>query len=66
VALAAVSGLAASWNLEQVLFALPLAVWVATPERHRRRATVVSSVVFLVLLTIFMLWPGGALAPRFR
>jgi hypothetical protein len=58
VALAALSGLAASWNLEQVLFALPLAVWVATPERHRRRATVVSSVVFLVLLTIFMRWPG--------
>ena len=60
VAPAAVSSLAACWNLEQVLFALPLAVWVVTPERHRRRAIVVSSVVFLVLLTIFMRWPGGS------
>ena len=60
VAPAAVSSLAACWNLEQVLFALPLAVWVITPARHRRRAIVVSSVVFLVLLTIFMRWPGGS------
>jgi hypothetical protein len=57
---AAVSGLAASWNLEQVLFALPLAVWVATPERHRRRATIVSSVVFIVLLATFMRWAGAS------
>ena len=60
VAPAAVSSLAACWNLEQVLFALPLAVWVVTPARHRRRAIVVSSVVFVVLLTIFMRWPGGS------
>lgn len=55
---AALSGLAASWSLEQVLFALPLAVWaVATPTR-KRRAAIVSGIVALGLLAMFVRWPG--------
>ena len=55
---AALLGLAGSWSLEQVLFALPLAVWVSTPERHRRRATLLSGTVAIGLLAIFFRWNG--------
>ena len=58
LALAALSGLAASWALEQVLFALPLAVWLVTPARHRTRAAVTSGIVAIALLAVFLNWPG--------
>jgi hypothetical protein len=51
----AFAGLAASWTLEQVLFALPLAVWVVT---RKQRATIVSGIVAVGLLAIFVRWPG--------
>jgi hypothetical protein len=55
---AALFGLAASWSLEQVLFALPAAVWLVTPERHRARAMVTSGLVAIALLAAFISWPG--------
>jgi len=58
LALAALSSLAASWTLEQVLFALPLAAWLVTPTRYRTRATIVSGTVSIAMLAAFVSWPG--------
>ena len=58
LATGALSSLAASWSLEQVLFALPLAVWVTAPPTRKQRATIVSGIVAVGLLAIFVTWPG--------
>jgi hypothetical protein len=57
-ALAAVAGLGAALSVEQVILALPLAAWLVTPERERRRAAATSAGVAVLVLTAFALWPG--------
>jgi hypothetical protein len=60
----AVAVAAAALSVEQVLLALPLAVWLTAPPDRRRRAVTVTVVVIGVLATAFVLWPGND--PRIR
>ena len=54
---------AAGLSVEQVVLAMPIAVW-ATAGRHRRAAIVATLVVTAMLLAAFVLWPGDD--PRLR
>ena len=55
---AALASLGAALSVEQVIFALPVAVWLTTSHEHRGRATlIVSSVMTAVILT-YATWPG--------
>lgn len=49
--------LAASLSVEQVIFALPLAVWLVTGEQ-RRRATASASALVIAVLAAYATWPG--------
>jgi hypothetical protein len=55
---------AAAISVEQVVLALPLAVWLVVPPEQRRRAVITSVVVIGVLAVGFVLWPGDD--PRIR
>lgn len=55
---------AACLSIEQVLLALPLAVWLTSPPQHRRRALGTTIAVVATLLLAFLVWPGGD--PRLR
>jgi hypothetical protein len=56
---ASVAVLGAGLSTEQVLLALPVAVWVLTPPERRRRATIATAVVVAALLAAFFAWPGS-------
>jgi hypothetical protein len=56
---AALAGLGAAMSVEQVILAMPAAAWLATPRAHRTRAAVVASMVSLVALLAFALYPGA-------
>jgi hypothetical protein len=52
------SAVGAFLSLEQVLLALPLAVWFVTPSGRRRRALAATIPVAVAALVAFLLWPG--------
>jgi hypothetical protein len=55
---------AAALSIEQVLLALPLAVWLTAPPGRRRRASIITVAVIAVPLVSFFAWPGDD--PRIR
>jgi hypothetical protein len=57
--LAALAVAGAGLSVEQVLLALPLAVWMLTPRPRRRGATIQTVAVVAVLIAAFVLWPGN-------
>jgi hypothetical protein len=56
--LAGLASLGAALSVEQVIFALPLAVWLTCPRDHRRRAAVVAGVMMMIVLAAYATWPG--------
>ena len=60
----ALAVLGAGLSVEQVLLALPLAVWLTSPPEHRRRAFGITIAVVATLLIASVVWPGGD--PRLR
>lgn len=61
---AALAVVGAGLSVEQVLFALPLAVWFTSPPGRRRRAVTTTAVVIGLLLIAVVVWPGND--PRLR
>jgi hypothetical protein len=55
---------AAALSVEQVVLALPLAVWLVVPPDRRRRAMITTVVVIAGLAIGFVVWPGDD--PRIR
>jgi hypothetical protein len=55
---ASLAGACAALSVEQVIFALPLALWLTAPREHRRRATVTAGVLMAVAVVAFATWPG--------
>lgn len=58
VALGALASVIAACSVEQVIFALPLAVWLTVPQPHRRRATLSVTAVMIGMIALFATWPG--------
>src|SRR6266545_2652512 len=56
---AAVATLGACLSIEQVIFAMPLAVWLTTPTPLRRRAAMAAGGVVVAVLVAYTLWPGS-------
>jgi hypothetical protein len=56
---ASLAVLGAGLSVEQVLLALPLAVWLLTPADRRRAATLATTAVVGVLLISIFVWPGN-------
>jgi hypothetical protein len=56
---AAAATLGACLSAEQVILALPLAVWLTAPARQRRRATVLTLLVVVGVLAAYAVWSGG-------
>jgi hypothetical protein len=57
--LAAAATLGACLSAEQVILALPLAVWLTTPVQQRRRATVLTLLVVIGVLATYAVWSGA-------
>jgi hypothetical protein len=55
---AALASLGAALSVEQVIFALPLAVWLTTPREQRGRATSVAAGVVTLVILAYATWPG--------
>ncbi len=55
---ASLASAGAALSVEQVIFALPLAVWLTVPREHRRRATVVAGVIMAIIVLAYATWPG--------
>lgn len=55
---------AAGLSVEQIVLAMPIAVWATTVGRRRRTAVVSTVAVTVALLAAFLLWPGDD--PRLR
>jgi hypothetical protein len=55
---AAFASAGAALSVEQVIFALPLAVWLTASREHRRRAAVVASVLMAIVVVAYATWPG--------
>jgi hypothetical protein len=51
--------LGACLSIEQVIFAIPLAVWLTTPTHLRRRAALAAAAVVVTVLVAYTLWPGS-------
>jgi hypothetical protein len=49
----------AGLSVEQVLLAIPLAVWLTAPPERRRRAVGTTVAVIALLLIAFVVWPGN-------
>ena len=60
----ALAAVGACLSIEQVVLALPLAVWLTAPPDRRRPAIVSTVSVVAVLLVLFVAWPGED--PRLR
>jgi hypothetical protein len=56
---ATVAALGACLSTEQVILALPLAVWLTAPVERRRRATVLTLLVVVGVLATYAVWSGG-------
>ncbi len=56
--LGAAAALVASFSIEQVIFALPLAAWLITPPRARRRVLGISLLVTAGVVAAYAAWPG--------
>jgi hypothetical protein len=61
---AAAANLAAALSVEQIILPLPLAAWLVAPLAQRRRAAATSSVIGLLVIAMFFIWPGAN--PRLR
>jgi hypothetical protein len=61
---AALATVGAVLSVEQVIFPLPLVVWLVTPQSQRRRAALVCAAVGACALGSFLVWPGAN--PRLR
>jgi hypothetical protein len=57
--LASLAVAGAGLSVEQVLLALPLAVWIFTPRPRARRAALQAVGVVAVLVVAFVAWPGS-------
>jgi hypothetical protein len=55
---AALASLGAALSVEQVIFALPLAVWLTSPRELRGRATLVVTGVVAVVILAYVIRPG--------
>jgi hypothetical protein len=55
---AAVASLGAAFSVEQVIFALPVAVWLLTPPEHRLRATLVAGTLMALVVVAYATWSG--------
>ena len=55
---AAFASAGAALSVEQVIFALPFAVWVTGSREHRRRATAVATVLMAIVIVVYATWPG--------
>jgi hypothetical protein len=55
----AAASLAAALSVEQVIFALPLAVWLTTPKELRRRAALVAAATMTMVIVAYATWPGA-------
>lgn len=55
---ASIAALGACLSIEQVIFALPLAVWLTSEDKGRRRSTLVVAAVVLGVVIAYALWPG--------
>jgi hypothetical protein len=55
---AAFASAGAALSVEQVIFALPLAVWLTGSREHRRRATAVATVLMAIVIVAYATWPG--------
>jgi hypothetical protein len=64
LAWAAMATVGAVLSVEQVIFPLPLVVWLVTPRSRRRRAALVCAAVGACTIGGFLLWPGAN--PRLR
>jgi hypothetical protein len=51
-------GAGACFNIEQAIFALPIAVWLVTPGVHRIKAAVLAGMVTTIVLVLYSLFPG--------
>ena len=58
-ALASVAGLGACLSVEQVILALPLAVWLTSPPERRRYAVTTTVAIIAAALCAFVLFPGS-------
>jgi hypothetical protein len=56
---AAVATLGACLSAEQVILALPVAVWLTAPVQRRRPATIVTLVVVVGVLAAYAVWSGA-------
>jgi len=56
---AALATLGACLSVEQVIFAIPLAVWLTCPDARRTRATAYATVVAAAVLITYAIWPGS-------
>jgi hypothetical protein len=56
---ASLAAIGAGLSAEQVLLALPVAVWLLTPAERRRRSTLATLAVVVALLAAFIAWPGS-------
>jgi len=61
---AALASVAAALSVEQVILALPVAVWFVVPPPRRRRAMQVTAVIAVTALVVFAVWHGSD--PRLR
>lgn len=61
---AALASVGAALSVEQVILALPVAVWFAVPPPRRRRAVQITAVIALTALIVFAVWHGSD--PRLR
>jgi hypothetical protein len=59
VVLGGIATLAAALSVEQAIFAIPLAVWLLTPTKYRRRSLTVALVVVATVLVAYAMWPGA-------
>ena len=55
----AAAGLGAALSVEQVIFALPLAVWLTTPKELRRRSALVAAGAMTLVIVAYATWPGA-------
>jgi len=58
LAWAALASVGAALSAEQVIFALPVAVWLTAQGEHRSRATLTATTVVTVILIAYATWPG--------
>jgi heme/copper-type cytochrome/quinol oxidase subunit 4 len=58
LAWATLASFGAALSVEQVIFALPLAVWMTTRPEHRHRDTMVAGAIVALVIAAYALWPG--------